>query len=469
MRPAKILLIDLNPAAGSSSALGAILESCFSRDSLELRREVVAGDGEAFDHGELLEVISSFRPDVVFLIPGESLLRQTRALLQAIRRDHLAVPVIVVTGANEMSEWLSRGATDFIPATLKADEVLPRVHQILGQASPDERRMQLLREKLGTKLVVGESPAFLKEIDKIPLLAKCQVSVLISGETGTGKEVCARAIHYLSARANKPFIPINCGAIPTELVENELFGHERGAYTNAKDSRVGLIQEADEGTLFLDEIDCLPLLSQVKLLRFLQEREYRPLGSTKTCKANVRIIAATNTDPAEAVKAGKLRQDLYYRLNVIPIVLPPLRERRRDILPLARHFLAKYSAEFDKEVTDFSPEAVRLIVSHEWPGNVRELEHVVVRAVVLSTQPVVGDVDIPLTPRPAAATLPESFQGAKNKIIAEFEKDYIERALLLSHGNISRAARAAQKSRRAFWELIRKHQIDVNDIKHHVS
>jgi DNA-binding NtrC family response regulator len=466
-------LIDLHPTADSSSALGAILESRFSRDSLELRREVVAGDGEAFDHGELLRIISSFRPDMVFLIPGESLLRQARALLQAIRRDHLAVPVVVVTEANEMPEWFSHGATDFIPSALQADEVLPRVHQILEQAapddSPDERRMQLLREKFGTKLVVGESPAFLKEIDKIPLLAKCQVSVLISGETGTGKEVCARAIHYLSARANKPFIPINCGAIPTELVENELFGHERGAYTSARDSQVGLIQEADEGTLFLDEIDCLPLLSQVKLLRFLQEREYRPLGSTKTCKADVRIIAATNTDPAEAVKAGKLRQDLYYRLNVIPIILPPLRERRRDILPLARHFLAKYSAEFDKEVTDFSPEAVRLIVSYEWPGNVRELEHVVVRAVVLSTQAVVRDVDIPLTPPPSAGSLPESFQRAKTKIIAEFEKDYIERALLLSQGNISRAARAAQKSRRAFWELIRKHQIDVNNIKQHAS
>lgn len=471
MRPAKILLIDLNPTADSSSALRAILESRFSRDSVELRREVVAGDGAASSHSELLEIIASSQPDVVFLIPSEGLLRQTQTLLQAIRRHYLAVPVIVVIergAADEMSEWLDLGATDFITATPKADDVLPRVRQILEQTPLKEHQMQALREKLGTKLIVGESPAFLKEIDKIPLLAECQVSVLISGETGTGKEVCARAIHYLSPRANKPFIPINCGAIPTELVENELFGHERGAYTNARDAQVGLIQEADNGTLFLDEIDCLPLLSQVKLLRFLQEREYRPLGSTKTCRADVRIIAATNTDPEEAVKAGKLRQDLYYRLNVIPIVLPPLRERRRDILPLARHFLAKYSAEFDKQVTDFSPEAARLLVSQEWPGNVRELEHSVVRAVVLSKQSVIRDVDIPLTPR-ASATLPESFQGAKNKIIAEFEKSYVERALLMNHGNISRAARAAQKSRRAFWELIRKHQIDVNNIKAQAS
>ncbi|MCA1635125.1 MAG: sigma-54 dependent transcriptional regulator [Acidobacteria bacterium] len=373
--------------------------------------------------------------------------------------------VVTETGeADETFEWLRREANDFINAPLKAGDLVPRVWQLLEHLPHRGQQTQALKEKLGTKLIVGSSPAFLKEIDKIPLLAKCNASVLISGETGTGKEVCARAIHYLSPRANKPFIPLNCGAIPTELVENELFGHERGAFTGARDSQVGLIQEADEGTLFLDEIDCLPLLSQVKLLRFLQEREYRSLGSTKTCRADVRVVAATNSDPEEAVKTGKLRQDLYYRLNVIPLILPPLRERREDIPPLARHFLAKYSAEFDKQVTDFSPEAVQLLISYDWPGNVRELEHVVVRAVVLSTQTIIRDADISVAPR-ASAALPESFQGAKSRIIAEFEKSYVERVLLMNHGNISRAARAAQKSRRAFWELIRKHHIDVNNLK----
>ncbi|HKG14998.1 MAG TPA: sigma-54 dependent transcriptional regulator, partial [Pyrinomonadaceae bacterium] len=260
----------------------------------------------------------------------------------------------------------------------------------------------------------------------------------------------------------------NCGAIPAELVENELFGHERGAFTGAKSTQVGLIQEADGGTLFLDEVDCLPLLSQVKLLRFLQEKEYRPLGSTKTCRADVRVIAAMNADPEGAIRAGNLRRDLYYRLNVIPLALPPLRERRGDIPLLARHFLAKYAAEFDKQLADFSPEALQLLVSHDWPGNVRELEHVVVRSIVLTSGDVIGGEDVALSPRAAAAS-DESFRGAKNRVVAEFEKSYVERALLLSHGNISKAARAAQKSRRAFWELIRKHHIDVNGLKPHAS
>jgi two-component system, NtrC family, response regulator GlrR len=470
MKPAKILLLDLNPTADTSDALRAILESHSCSDDIEIKLEANRGDRPAFSSGELLEVISSSQPDLVFLIPSAGTAGQTQALFQVVGREDLPAPVVIVTeagGADEMFEGLRQGAAEFISAPPKAADVLPRVRQLLEHL-PRRATQQALKGKLGTKLLVGESPAFLNEVNRLPLLAKCDASVLISGETGTGKEVCARAIHYLSRRANKPFIPVNCGAIPTELVENELFGHERGAFTGAQTSQIGLIQEADGGTLFLDEIDCLPLLSQVKLLRFLQEKEYRPLGSTKTCRADVRVIAATNCDSEEAMEAGKLRRDLYYRLNVVPLLLPPLRERLEDIPLLARHFLAKYSAEFDKTVTDFSAEAIQLLASYGWPGNVRELEHVVVRAVVLCTQTLIRDVDIALSPR-ASASLQESFQGAKNRIIAEFEKSYIERALLMNHGNISRAARAAQKSRRAFWELIRKHQIDVKNLKLHAS
>jgi two-component system, NtrC family, response regulator GlrR len=470
MKPSRILLLDLSPAAGSGVTLKAILES--RRPSgIEFRQEVVSEDGTALRLGEMLEVISSSQPDVIILIPPEGLLKQTRALFQSMRREGLTAPLIIVTEtgeADEIFEWLKLGAADFINTPLMAGNVLPRVWQLLERGQCGGVRTQALEERLGSRLLVGRSPAFLKEVNKIPLLARCNASVLISGETGTGKEVCARAIHYLSPWASKPFIPVNCGAIPAELVENELFGHERGAFTGAKTSQVGLIQEADGGTLFLDEIDTLPLLSQVKLLRFLQEKEYRPLGSTKTCRADVRVIAATNSDAEEAVGAGKLRRDLYYRLNVIPLALPPLRERREDIPPLARHFLTKYSAEFNKEVADFSREAIRSLISYEWPGNVRELEHVVVRAVVLSTQALIRGADIALPPH-ASAELQESFRGAKNKIIAEFEKSYIEKALLMSHGNISKAARAAKKSRRAFWELIRKHRIDVNNLKQFAS
>jgi len=467
MKPAKILLLDFNPTASSSVALRDILESRPGRDDIELTQEVIRnGDGRPRP-AELSQFISANRSDVIFLVPSAGPLGEARELFRSLEGECPSAPIIVVWetgGADEMVEWLRLGAADCITSPLNANDLFQRVRQFLEQGSHRESQIRTLQGQLGTRFLIGESPAFLKEVARIPLLSKCCAGVLISGETGTGKEVCARAIHYLSPRANKPFIPVNCGAIPTELVENELFGHERGAFTGAKDSQVGLIQEADGGTLFLDEVDCLPLLAQVKLLRFLQEKEYRPLGSAKTCRVDVRVIAATNCDPEEAVDSGKLRQDLYYRLNIIPLVLPPLRDRREDIPLLARHFLAKYSAEFDKSVMDFSAETMRRLVSYDWPGNVRELEHVVVRAVVLCTQTHIRDVDISL-PLRAAASAQESFQGAKSRVIAEFEKSYVERALLMSHGNISRAARAAQKSRRAFWELIRKHHIDVKTLK----
>jgi two-component system, NtrC family, response regulator GlrR len=311
--------------------------------------------------------------------------------------------------------------------------------------------------------MIGESASFLSEIKKIPLLAKSGAIVLITGETGTGKELCARAIHYLSPRSRSPFMPINCGAIPVELVENELFGHEKGAFTGASETRSGLIAEAEGGTIFLDEVDCLPLAAQVKLLRFLQEKEYRPLGSKKMKKADVRVLAAMNVDPQEAIAAGRLRQDLYYRLNVIPLAIPPLRERREDISLLARHFLLKYSVEFDKPMADFSEEAIQLLQLYDWPGNVRELEHHVERAVVLSEGRMIQAKDVILPS--SESDLPESFHNAKTKMVSVFERTYIERLLLAHHGNISQAARAAQKNRRAFWELVRKYQIDVDSFK----
>src|SRR5207249_2674934 len=210
--------------------------------------------------------------------------------------------------------------------------------------------VQHLKEKLGLQQFLGESAAFVNELKKIPAIARHGASVLISGETGTGKEMFARAVHYLSPRSGKPFVAVNCGAIPVELMENELFGHATGAFTGASSTTAGLVREADGGTLFLDEIDALPLPAQVKLLRFLQEQEYRPLGSAKVCKSDVRIITASNADFAEALRLGRFRQDLYYRLAVIPLSLPPLRERIGDVPLLARHFLEKYSAAFDKPV-----------------------------------------------------------------------------------------------------------------------
>jgi DNA-binding NtrC family response regulator len=247
-------------------------------------------------------------------------------------------------------------------------------------------------------------------------------------------------------------------------LENELFGHAQGAFTGAVTPQPGLIREADTGSLFLDDVDCLPLLSQVKLLRFLQEKEYRQLGSAKVHQADVRVIAATNADLETAVENGRLRQDLFYRLNVVPISLPALRDRREDIPLIARHFLNKYAIEFDKQLSGFTSEALQLLMLYDWPGNVRELEHVVERAVLFSKHKAIRENDICLLDK-KSTSCKMSFKEAKAEVICRFEKDYINKLLHTHQGNITRAAQSAQKDRRAFWELIRKHKIDVQTFK----
>ena len=233
------------------------------------------------------------------------------------------------------------------------------------------------------------------------------------------------------------------------------------AFTSASNLQVGLIEEANGGTLFLDEIDCLPVHAQVKLLRFLQEKEYRPLGSAKIKRADVRVIAASNLNLEEAVDTGRIRKDLFYRLNIISLTLPPLQDRREDIPLLARHFLARYSREFDSQVEDFSDEAMNMLMVYSWPGNVRELEHAVERAVVMSNNALIQAADIVLSNR-ALATKRESLREAKAKEIERFEKNYIQGVLSACRGNITRAAEISQKNRRAFWQLIQKYRIDVS-------
>ena len=331
-----------------------------------------------------------------------------------------------------------------------------RVLRLFRQAHHNESLLRELKVKLGLGQLIGQSPVFLAEIGKIPAMARCEANVLISGETGTGKEVCARAIHYLSPRSTKPFIAVNCGAIPAELVENELFGHERGAFTDAGSDHRGLIAEAEGGTLLLDEIDCLPLLAQVKFLRFLQEKEYRPLGATKTRTASIRIITATNANLEETVHKGNLRRDLYYRINILPLVLPPLRERPEDIVLLAQHFLAKFAAEFAKPVADYSQEVLQMLRAYAWPGNIRELEHTIERAVALTENTTLGEADIALSKVNPPAPL-ESFQAAKDRAVTQFEHAYLTEVLLAHAGNITQAAQAAGKNRRAFWQLLHKH------------
>jgi two-component system, NtrC family, response regulator GlrR len=272
--------------------------------------------------------------------------------------------------------------------------------------------------------------------------------------------LCGRAIHALSARSKGPFVPLNCGAIPVDLLENELFGHQAGAYTGAGAATQGLVREADGGTLFLDEIDSLPVPAQVKLLRFLQDKQFRSLGSSKTSQADLRIIAACNGNLEEAVRAGRFRKDLYYRLNVTRLTLPPLRERMEDVPALARHFLSKYATLFSRPARELSNGAMQRLMDYAWPGNVRELEHVIECSVVHSETAVVSASVIPL-PSIERDSIEDSFRALKARAVADFERSYIARALKANEGNISRAARAAKKNRRAFWELLRKHRIEL--------
>jgi DNA-binding NtrC family response regulator len=471
MKRAKILVVDLNPSDRLGDDLRTIIESQFDVEEVKICDEIDTELAAAKCRKTLTHVIVRFNPSVIFVVQSSHRLRHTRQLFHSPEINVLRVPLLVVVDEadpHEMIEWIRQLAADFLTKPLKKIDVLPRIWRLLDQSSESESELLRVKEELGMRQLVGESEAFLTEIEKLPLVAKCDASVLITGDTGTGKELCARAIHYLSPRASQSFLPVNCGAIPAELIENELFGHASGAFTGAKTSQRGLIDEANGGTLFLDEVDCLPLMSQVKLLRFLQEREYRPLGATKTCKADLRVIAATNVDCETAVREGKLRQDLYYRLNVIQLKLPALRERRDDIPLLAHHFLNKYAIEFNKQVSAFSPDAIQKLILYEWPGNVRELEHVIMRAVVLCTKTIICASSIAI---PGAEPLPppESFQEAKNRLVEQFEKTYIKGLLLSNHCNISKSAKAAQKNRRAFWELIRKHHISVQTLKSKAS
>ena len=403
-------------------------------------------------------------PALVFLIFCPARLPEAPDILRGLRGTVKQRPLVVVTEPAEprqMYEVLQQGAADFITPPLTASEILPRLWRLLGSSGwVDERD----GSSAALTSLVGRSEAFQHQLNKIPQVARCDATVLIAGETGTGKELFARAIHQLSRRASRPMIPVNCGAIPVDLVENELFGHERGAFTGASSAQPGLIEEADGGTLFLDEVDSLPLLAQVKLLRFLQEKEYRRLGSNRMRAADARVITATNVDIEGAVQSGRLRQDLYYRLNIIALVLPPLRERRDDIPMLAEHFRVKYASAFSKLVTGFNEPAQRLLTRYDWPGNVRELEHAVERAVALCDRPVIGEADLDL-PNAATNSADASFRQAKATAVAEFERTYLQSLLLACQGNITEAARVARKNRRAFWELLRKHHIDAREFK----
>ena len=373
------------------------------------------------------------------------------------------VPVLLAgTGlkASQLEVLLGHGVHDFVSFPCAPQELAARVHRALGLHVPAALALSPPDPRL--RHCIGTNPAFVRQLAKLPVYAACDAGVLILGETGTGKEVCAQAVHCLSARASRPWVAVNCGAMPTELIEAELFGHARGAFTTAHVSRAGLVSEAEGGSLFLDDIDCLPLSAQVKLLRFLQEREYRPVGSTTLHRADVRVIAASNHRLPGMVARGEFRQDLYFRLNVLVLQLPPLRERREDIAPLALHFMRRFSRQHGRRVDGLSSQALERLFAHDWPGNVRELQHVIERAVLLASGPLLSgrDIDVngPDEPEQPADAV-ESFRAAKERIVRQFERSYIEHMLASCHGNVTHAAEQAGKNRRAFFELMRKHEI----------
>lgn len=308
--------------------------------------------------------------------------------------------------------------------------------------------------------LIGQSEVFLHALNLIERMARFDAPVLITGETGTGKEVAARAIHYLSARREAPFVPLNCGALPDALIESELFGAERGAYTDARQTRGGLIEAADGGTLFLDELDALPPRAQVSLLRFLQDQSYRPLGCSRERAANVRVVAASSPRLTALIEAGSFRPDLAWRLNVLAIELPPLRERPGDASLLAEHFLVRYARRYGLGACSLDPASLQWLETHLWPGNVRELDNLIHRSLLLCEGGVLRLGGTAASVARPASSGPLSFNEARAAAIERFERQYLENLMREAGGNVSLAARIAGKERRCLGKMLKKYGLD---------
>ena len=403
--------------------------------------------------------IAALRPGTVIVVLRTAETTVIEPLFARLRLGDPERPILVAPcglSADGISQVLSCGASDFLLPPYCAEDLLPRLRRLLHPARGRDPLVNRIQAGVGLRNIVGKSPILLAEVKKLPRIATCDAPVLIRGESGTGKEVFARAIHYLGSRAGHPFVPVNCGAIPEPLVESELFGHRRGAFTGAVKDRTGLLEEADGGTLLLDEVDALPLASQVKLLRFLQDGEFRPLGASRPGRASVRIIAAGNADFEQIIHERKFREDLYYRINVLRLALPPLRERHGDLHLLARHLLEKQALLLGCRAKPLAPSALECMAVYRWPGNVRELENVLTRALVLSEGAEIQTEDLSL-PTLVERSANESFRTEKARVVRAFERHYLQKMLDRHQGNITHAAQAAAKNRRAFWELLRKH------------
>jgi two-component system NtrC family response regulator len=389
-------------------------------------------------------------------------------LLREVRRLNPEAVVAIMTAYGTVGTAVAamkEGAYDYLTKPIDLDELLLLIQRVEREVSLGQENRELkeqLREKFKVDFIVSASRRMEEALNLIGRVSQSTATVLILGESGTGKELIARAIHYSSARADKPFVKVNCAALPENLLESELFGHEKGAFTGAVARRIGRFEQADQGSIFLDEIGDLSPALQMKLLRVLQEKEFERLGSNQTIKSDVRVIAATNRNLEEAIKKGTFREDLYYRLNVVTISLPPLRERKEDIPLLMEHFLKKYNRENNKKVNSLSKEARDLLLRHEYPGNVRELENIIERAVVLCRGETLTTQDLPLNLRDSKteAALERAREGRNlPDTLEEIERQLIAKALERSGGVQTKAAEELGISERVLRYKMKKYLI----------
>ena len=455
MPDARILVVD------DERSMREVLFSMLKNEGYDVS---VAEGGEAAIEAVRRESFDAVLTDVRMpKVDGLQVLKATKEL-----SPNTVVIMITAFGSSETAvEAMKLGAYDYITKPFKYDEITLNIKRALERKRLRDENVNLKR-RLETQYrfenIVGKSAKIVEVFDTIRKIADSQSTVMITGEGGTGKELVAQAIHVNSQRREKPFIPVNCGAIPEGLMESELFGHVKGAFTGAVANKVGLFSAADGGTLFLDEITEIPPLLQVKLLRAIQEREIRRVGDTKDMKVDVRLIAATNKDLESAVGDGTLREDLFYRLNVIPVRLPPLRERFDDIPLLVAHFLQKFGKELGKEVRGVSPEALAQLEQHHWPGNIRELENVIERALVLGTGEMLGVEALPESvrrqrqPRGMELELPETGLDLE-ATLDQLERRLLEKALERTKGVQTRAAELLRLSFRQFRYKLQKHSL----------
>ncbi|MEM5787583.1 MAG: sigma-54 dependent transcriptional regulator [Syntrophobacteraceae bacterium] len=391
------------------------------------------------------------------------------SLMEKLLKIQPYLPVIILTAHGTIEravEATKKGAYDFLTKPFQAKDLLYRLEKAseVGRLKVEvERLRHIVRERYHFDNIIATSQKMQKILCQIPQIAATDSTICVYGESGSGKELMAKAIHLSSPRAKGPFIAINCGAIPEGLLENELFGHAKGAFTGADQPKKGLLQQADGGTLFMDEIGELPIQLQVKLLRVFQERQFYAVGGVQPINIDIRLVTATNRDLIKAIREGKFREDLYYRIHVIPIYLPPLRERIEDVPLLAKHFLEHFNREMNKNVQGFAPEVMQRLMLHSWPGNVRELANVVERAMALSSDPVITVENLFLGA--AEEAIPAKQLLPLDETRRQHERAYLTQLLTETRGNVSRAASLAGRYRAEFYKLLHKYDLNPADFK----